>query len=238
MTDIAWKACIGGDESFLTDLSRVLTGPDYIVRKGTDGFVVEGTMFARCKSEDDCRSLMSPWIESLNGAATLVGGCSRPVELSYVFFVAPDGTRRVFVLMQETIGVATDSVRVTVTKADGTIEEHFPAQEVPKILAAGMADQDVAKVLRLLAKRDRSWVQLYRVFEIVRGNVGGGDAVVRAGWISKAAQTRFTRSANHPEVSGDDARHGVDSSEPPGHPMTLAEARALIEAIVQQWLAR
>lgn len=237
MAEERWKACIVGDELFLRDLARVLDADPCRVTQGDDGYIVEGDLFIDCTSEQQCYSIASQWLESLNGATALLGGNVEPIVLSYVMALAGNGTRHSFTLVDEAILIR-DSCRTTVVRGDGTTEDSFPAEVVPELLAAGAAAPEVGKILRLIGKRECTWAQLYSIFEIVRASAGGDGALIAAGWLSKDTQSRFTRSANHPEIAGDGARHGVSSSQPPRHPMDLNEAKAVIHALVLNWIKR
>ena len=94
----------------------------------------------------------------------------------------------------------------------------------------------VAKALRLQCQ-DMDWVNLYRLLEVVREDVGGDDQIDRNGWAKKDEINKFTGSANNSSVIGDDARHGIiDGSGQPSEIMTLREARKLVRNIVLQWI--
>jgi hypothetical protein len=92
---------------------------------------------------------------------------------------------------------------------------------------------EVAKALRIFLS-DRSWVGLYKVFELIRADAGG--SMFALGWTTKAEVGHFTHTANSPAASGDDARHGVLPGDPPAMPMRRDDAVQLIERLLQRWL--
>ena len=101
-----------------------------------------------------------------------------------------------------------------------------------------LADESVhvAKALRLQCQ-DMDWVNLYRLLEVVREDVGGNDQIDANGWAKKDEINKFTGSANNSSVIGDAARHGIiDGSGQPSEIMTLREARRLIRSIVLRWI--
>ena len=97
-------------------------------------------------------------------------------------------------------------------------------------------DKSVDKVLRLLGDDDLSWVNLYRLYEIVRDDIGGEKAIVSRGWCQPEDLRLFRWTANHPEASGDAARHGSRSESAPKQPMELSQAQTIIKTMVQKWL--
>lgn len=95
-------------------------------------------------------------------------------------------------------------------------------------------DTSVTNAIRLLGTREGDWVNLYKVLEIVKGDVG--RKIIDNGWASKKILDRFTNTANTSNAIGDDARHAADKFQPPAVPMTLPEARALIASVVMRWV--
>ena len=76
------------------------------------------------------------------------------------------------------------------------------AEPVPslaeQLLAAADDLPDVREVLHLWGKPEAiGWIDLYKVFEIIRASVGGGPALIATGWTTKPEASRFTLSANH-----------------------------------------
>jgi len=77
-------------------------------------------------------------------------------------------------------------------------------------------------------------MSLYKVYEIVRQDVGD---VAAAGWAKRGEIRAFTQTAQSAESLGDAARHAVRKFAPPDTPMTHSDAVALVQAILQRWLA-
>jgi hypothetical protein len=81
-----------------------------------------------------------------------------------------------------------------------------------------------------------AWTDLYRLLEVIEAGAGGADAVVAKDWISKSQLRRFKHSANSVTAAGDQARHGVETTQPPADAMTISEARSLIDILLSRWL--
>jgi len=126
---------------------------------------------------------------------------------------------------------------MTVIRGDGTREEVVSdADPVPAsdLLALAASEPDVARALRLIGQAEPTWSVLYHLYEVVLGDVGG--RIYDDGWASRAEVERFRRTANSPVVLGEDARHGRETTEPPSNPMSLREARDVVERLVRRWL--
>ena len=103
-------------------------------------------------------------------------------------------------------------------------------------ILAEVANRDarVEQVLRTLAS-GADPVNLYRAFELVENDVGA--RMVTNGWTTKAEIRRFTHTVNSVRVLGAEARHAVERRRPPRNPMSIAEARAFVMRLVEEWAA-
>ncbi|GAA4714552.1 hypothetical protein GCM10023215_67170 [Pseudonocardia yuanmonensis] len=120
----------------------------------------------------------------------------------------------------------------------GGIPVEPPPPPGPKHLARN--DQNVRDLLAVIGKAERlSWSQLYKVFEIVRAAVGGGnDGLAETGWTTKAELSAFTGSANNHLVSGiHESRHARQSGGPPKQTMALDEAQTYIRNLARAWFS-
>ena len=115
----------------------------------------------------------------------------------------------------------------------GTIQ---PKTLLPALLALSGTDEPIARALRLYEVAVQPWKDLYPIYEIIETGMGGEDALVSRGCSSRKQISRFTRTAGHPKVAGDEARHGVSTVDPPPNPMTTAEAWTFIGSLLSQWL--
>lgn len=98
-------------------------------------------------------------------------------------------------------------------------------------------DEIVKNVFRLFREFEHNWINLYKIYEIVKKDAGKKNNIDRIEqWITKKKISQFTHTANSQSAIGDDARHGVDHNDPPKEPMSLSEAVVLIKNLLKQWL--
>ena len=119
---------------------------------------------------------------------------------------------------------------------NGVIVEREP--EGPRYLALASSNKDVAELLTLVGNANTlSWVELYKVYEIIRDAVGGGKkGLIATGWITKEELSAFTGTANHPHTSGPDGRHARGPGGTPTKTMTIEESRRVIRDLANRWL--
>jgi len=94
------------------------------------------------------------------------------------------------------------------------------------------------KVQELIELRDNgdSWANLYRIYEYIQANVETDDNIIEQGWWSESEKGLFKRTANSSEAIGYEARHGDDRVPAPSDSMDHAEAKSLIDSLINDWL--
>jgi len=93
----------------------------------------------------------------------------------------------------------------------------------------------VTKALRLRNADSLSWVELYRIYEVIEGDVGR-PYIVASRWVKDTEIRLFKHTANSVGASGNQARPGKESAHPPKNPMTLSQARTPIEGLPRTWI--
>jgi len=174
-------------------------------------------------------------LHQVNGVARVRSSHFRPVRLVGRF--SDDARRQHAVVLAETAEARVRAFSAAVA-VDGQ-QPPAPPAAGPSYVQLARTHLDVAEVLEILGKANPApdWVELYKVFEIVRDSVGGLKPLERQGWVTAAALDAFTASANRPDISGAQARHARTSPKPPRkRTMTLIEARQMIGVLVTAWL--
>jgi hypothetical protein len=97
-----------------------------------------------------------------------------------------------------------------------------PAPPALSYLALVASHPHVAEVLDLMGAgmEAPSWVELYKVYEILRDDVRL-DKIETHGWATGTEISAFTASANRSDVSGIGARHARQPGGPPKRTMTI-----------------
>jgi len=148
--------------------------------------------------------------------------------------VDEEGKRHNRVALSATINVGS-SCSVSIELEGG--QDIIPSLEFESGRKLAEEDEIVKNVFRQITDFDHNWINLYKVYEIVKKDAGKQNNIDRIQqWITKKKISQFTHTANSQSAIGDDARHGVDEKDPPKEPMSLSEADALIMTLLQKWL--
>jgi hypothetical protein len=236
---MAWEVHVTGPTSVLTELAHAFQGKDpSIIRRG-DHFLLCSRTFESIPSAEAIRIEAERIVEALSGLSRVLLQSDSPLKLASVVDVRSNGTQHIFVQPEPDMLRVTDGlVSLVVSHGDGRVEEHRPSDPVPVLLARALADPVAARALRLRDVPHMAWTDLYRLYEVVEAAAGGEDALVKSGWVTRSNLRRFRHSANSVTAAGDQARHGVEPTQPPADAMTLSEARSVIDAILTRWLGQ
>lgn len=226
------KARLAGHEFDLITLADLFREGDPTIAVDNEGYYLS---FADPNDLIDNGSrvyeVASSLLQRVNGVARVRSSNYRPVRLVGRF--SDDAGRQHTVVLAETVEVRAYVPPVAVV-VDGQPRQ-TPPPPGPGYVQLAAAHPDVAEVLEILGKAGSApdWVDLYKIFEIVRNNVAGLD---KKGWVTSAELSAFTASANRPDVSGAQARHARMHGGPPKRTMTLMEARQMISVLATAWL--
>ena len=239
-TDGTWEVAVRGDAMDFDYLARYFTKPPLVVAKSedTDEFVMRLDDLAACSDSKDVLAIAERQIVVLSGLLKLERNARHPLTTGGVVRRRPDGARDIFVCITESVEARCEvgEVVMSITDAAGNPLPAPPPRAV-RIAELAASEPEVNRAMRLLAAPDsQMWVGLYRTYEVVEHDVGGQKVLESRGWTPAGSIGRFKHSANSVTVAGDDARHGKETTEPPSVPMSLDEARALIDGLLRGWI--
>lgn len=244
MTSLAnpWQVQVQGGCQDLEYLARYFVALPRVfhIDEAGPGFVYESDAFASCTTFEEVLESANREFSVFSGVLKLARGSSEPLRSGGVYRRNATGGRDVFLHVHDlTHTHKLDEVALTVMDANGNavVTKTLPPRTV--VLAnLAFSNGSVAKALRLNAQPDsRSWVGLYRLYELIEADVAGQAFLTRRGWSTVRSIKRFKRSANSVAVAGDAARHGKETGTSPRQPMTLVEAEAYVAYIMEAWLA-
>jgi len=227
-----WEVQLTGDPTDLQTLADTFTGGEIQVAQCGKEYVLRASQFELLDSAASVRESAIELVTALSGSARLVLCAREAIGVgAAVSRVRPNGKRESITVL---VGQAVSHERaLPITVVHGT-QTRRPADPISKWLPLATQDPVVAKALRLRNADDLEWVDLYRVYEVIKNDVG--RLMEQLGWASRNELERFARTANSVAAAGDKARHGIERTDPPREPMSLSHARELIDRIMRSWL--
>jgi len=234
-----WQVQITGHPYDLEDVYKNQSSASWSVVKDKDHFFMESVLFNDQEEADKIQEIASKIITLINGSAKLRIYGFRPIETGNVSYIDDRGNRHNFVLLQGNISARSRAkATLVVTKPEGSeLEEEIEQPDCIKpTFALAESDPNVADALRRYASNELNWVGLYKIYEIIRDDVGGSKALFDKGFALKKDLRNFSHTAQHPGAIGDAARHARVDAEVPENPMSLAEANLLISTMMTKWI--
>ncbi|MEU1535482.1 hypothetical protein [Streptomyces fagopyri] len=236
---MAVKARIEGHVFDLDTLCELFSAGDPQISKEDDGcYLGSHDMDGLIDEAGRLVETASRLLRRVVGVARALDSSFRPVALTGQYTDdSGDGKRHhVVAAAMAEIRVKAFAVGV-VTTADGSPRQPVSPPQGPPYMQLVKAHPDVSDVLDILGKPSVSmtWVDLYKVYEVVRHNAGSDAALKAKAWVPESDISAFTGSANRPDVSGSEARHARLPGSSPKRTMTLAEGEAFIRKLVVAW---
>jgi len=231
---MTWKAWLDGHAYDLETLGELFRAGDPLVAEDIpDGYYLKSSAMQDSNGQPD-HNAAEALVRRVNGVGRVADEDFRPVHL-VGRYTTPDGKTSV-VVSGDTAEVRSRA-RVGTVLIDG-VPVPQPPPKGPRYVALAAQHPDVADALRVLGQPGPlDWYDIYKAWEIVEHAVGGWRQVVAQGWTTRVDIERLTASANHPGISGDEARHARQPGAPgPNRIMTLREADGLVRRLVANWI--
>ena len=185
--------------------------------------------FGNFTSHEEVQESVTKILPALNGATKLAAlGSYTPITIGSISEIRDDGTKFAYLSATSSV-VASVTCSITVIHADGTIEEDLPAAPVVTWFELSKRDARVKWALRLIENDFETWSGLYKIHEVIKGDVGN---IPRKGWCTETELKRFKRTANNQGALDVHARHGKMDSPPPD-PMSYPSAKSLIWKLLE-----
>lgn len=235
---VPWRVGLEGHRSDLETLGDLFSAGDPMVTHDASGDYYIESSGLQDPNGQIAPNAAQAMIKRINGIARAVDSSFQPVRLTGRY-ISPDGSVSILSSLDIVLPRMKVKIAAVVTDSNGNVVSgRPPAPKGPRYQQLANHDPDVADALRALGQPDPlDWYDIYKVWEIVEHAVGGSGQVQRRGWATKADINRLTASANHPGISGDEARHARSKSPPgAGLGMTVREAEGLIRRIVSKWI--
>lgn len=231
-----WRVQISGKKLDLEALSNPFTDGDLRLVAEDDKYFLESKEFESTSDADEVLKMAGNSLAVLSGVARLAYGARTPLTPGHILRINQNSQKDTFISLTDTLHVSATIgiVKIAISGESEVITD--TSAPIRSWVRVATNDVAVSKALRLFGSEARDWVGLYRLLEVIEGDVGGIREIVAAGWATGNSLELFGRTANSVGAVGDLARHGKERTQPPETPMSLSEATSLVEVILHNWL--
>ena len=232
---MVWKAVLRGHDFDLQALAVLFrTGDPRVVRDGED-YHLESSSFATLSDVAQVKSAAESLLAVMNGAARTHDPSHESVELVGRFI---EDEHHHSVVAADTIRLRARAGLRVVGRVVGQPGPGLPTMsDSQRFATVAQLNRNVAEALtRFASGTALDWYQLWKVWEIIREDMGGRNAIVRHGWVTDDDIDAFRASVNDPAISGDGARHARHQRSNPPRSMTKKEAQQWLAGLLRPWI--
>jgi hypothetical protein len=225
-----WRARLMGNPGELEDAARVLTFSDAHVIEEDGDYFLTSPKFVSLANHSDVLIHAKELLRIINGATRVETGAPLRIEVTdQTVYIGDDGSR-------QNSASATAGILIVRSWEFDEAKAVEVSKRIRHMLELSAKDTAVADALRFFNAGEPRWDGLYKVFEVIRADVGGMEDLKNTNWVEDRELRNFTHTAQHPAVLGDTARHVRSRAKPPPNPMGLPEAEALIRRLLERWM--
>jgi len=225
-----WAVRLRGDNFDIKELELLITSPQFNIKKIDNDYCIICEEFNKFKNPEEVLKLAKEYVNYIIAFLYIYKGYKPRVNVDLVMDLENPSHKQCYLFIEDTFS-ATDRITITFTDENG---EHIKEDdEIKENFWLSLIDEKVKRVLKLVYKEGTgNWVNLYRIYEIIKSDIDP----IKKGWAESKVIDNFKHTANHPAATGDDARHGFMKNQAPQNPMSIADAKQLIETIVKNWI--
>jgi hypothetical protein len=226
-----WIVRLDGDPDDL----NALVDLGVSVTRGSDGVVFRSPELDTLSDARLVRDLAIKSIAALCGLSRIAEGDDKARVVTVGAIFREDGTRRDTFLTPESVELR---LRVRAANLKGSGDTESPVgKSYPEWAAAAGRDPNVKLALQYFGP-EPSAESLWKVYEVIRADVGGKTNIINNGWATATEIDSF-RSVHYPSALGEKARHGTEpkNQSAPISPMSLGQARQFVGRLLRRWLA-
>lgn len=228
-----------GDESILKELTGIIKKEEHSfeIIKNENAYILKSGRFKQM-NDSEIKEEANRIISKLNKTLKIT---FEPIRLISIGSIIKDENGKKYTTssdIQVSISLKPNST-IKITNKEGNILKiylHDLIKELPNLIEI---NENLSKALELYNPNSIEPYQYFKVFEIIRKELGGEDNFAKIIGIDKKEISRFKNSCNNPEAIGfDKARHSIPKGCSPKNPMTLNEIKEFTKTSLIKWILK
>ncbi len=229
-----WGVELQGDTSDLEVLSKALNEDDLSIIQIDGLFVLKSNKFNTLTDAQSVKELAETLLQIINSLGELYFEGEANIKIGAVASYGENGSKG--------ITVFPDTLKMKVKMSGVEMNTTQDGKRIVSLVAQGVKDSwkivfkndNLLKAVRIYRKEGKTWYGIYKVVNdtILRNRP---DAVA-LGWISQSKIDLLKHTANCYKAIGDEARHAIEEWQSPPKPMSIQEARSIVEDLLKKWV--
>jgi hypothetical protein len=218
------KVKLIGQEIDLKKAADYFKTTQFSISKAEDEYFICSDKFNDIKSTNEISKIANSFLEKINGILKLKFQGFNTIALDSLFIFEDENGISKIAAMRATLSGRGDLTAIPNSTGD-EVENHINQTEK-------LINDLIATEVFHFYSQPTSWINLYKIYEIIRDNIGD-KRIIQI--LSKNELSRFTGTAQSRDKIGDDARHSSKKYSGHADPMTIEEANELIKKLIIKW---
>ncbi len=219
------KVKLSVHEFDLRKASEYFKTDQFSITKTEDEYFIYSEKFNNTKDTNLISKIVVDYLEKINGILKLKFRIFNPIVMDYLFvFEDENGISKIAAMNALLLGRG--DLSTNANNANKEIESQKKKTE-------DLLNNSIASEVFHFYSKPTSWINLYKIYEIIRDNIGDKKIIPI---LTKHELSRFTGTAQSIEQLGDDARHASKKYQGHPQPMTLEEADELMKKLIVEWV--
>lgn len=230
---IGWRARLLGSEDTLRELLKFADESNFNLTEDSGGIYLHLPDIPETTNAGNVKKKVEEYVSILNGSIKLLAGVASALVNEGIEWVQPDGSKKIFMFVTGGLSIKCTATMAVLSSDGSIVEPPSKYVDVPDLFSLALGHEKLRTVLELWCREEQDWVNLYRIFEIIKC-----DSARNFGKLGPSMRELelFGHTANSPAAIGMEARHGVSRGSPPENPMSLERAHDLIDHLIKGWV--
>lgn len=234
---VGWVIQLSGEKFDLEELPRLFTSEELKVLEKNGKYYLISNEFRTFTEASEVLKQAKKFIKLINGAVKISNSKFLSIRIGNVEKIEKNGRHMRYIFAESGTYRIKGSENTILTKSGSNQEEQITKRTftVESWVMQTKQDKNVAKVLSFWSAEKITWIDLYKILEVIEEDIG--CKVYKRHWVSRKKTRLFEWTANCYRAIGEDARHGGEKKWiPPKKCMELSEAGSIIRTITDNWL--
>jgi hypothetical protein len=222
-----WYLEVDGDLADLVTICNSKTN-SFQCYKLDERYFITSSQFDQCKNPEDVLYKGEDIVKLINGIAEINLNLNGKIKVLGVTKIGKiNGNKK--------ISYRSSNLRCSFVVRTELNNESRDENSLIKWIEVAQQNENIEKVFKLLNYGLNSYVNMYRIYELIKHDLGNSFCNILG--MDNVQIKRFTATANRPDASGELARHGYMTGGPmKQEPMSLEEASAFMYENIYKWI--
>ncbi|MES2618114.1 MAG: hypothetical protein V4613_09550 [Bacteroidota bacterium] len=217
-----------GEIEDINDLKRTLTSKEWEIVEMENIHYLTSQLIDNLVDKTEIKKLSWPFLALLNGGASIANHLHKQVTTNSYIRYDEQGLKNIVISLEPF------EFRLPLKTNNYEIPSNDKNQSLVETWVEKAQRHDNIKDILFFFK-EVSWINLYKIYEIIRDDVGDEVQLFKDFPNHKSNIKKFTNIANNRNAIGEKARHGSKKNAAPSYKLSIEEAHSIVRNLFEEW---